>query len=500
MIYLIKFFLCGIFTSFLFPPFFILPIGFISIPYLFFLLCDKKIKNLSILKQFIYGTTYGLGLNLILLNWLKEPFLIDITTQNFAFFSYLLIIYVSIYFGITLIILSFFKNDFSKMIALPIVFVLTEVLRENISYGFPWITFSVISSANYIYMQIAYFVGTYGLSYFVLVIFLFPVCVIWLYENKLVFFSKIYLIIFLVLIIIIFALTIIKINLSKSELHTNTIKFSLNQLNINQFDKANNIFNKNRLDEILKTIINGDESIYIFSETDYPYIIKNNNIVNVFQNNLLKNQSIVIGGIRKENNKYYNSIFFISKNSFKFFDKKKLVPFGEFLPLRNYLYFLNGIVGNIDFTKGEKKRKIEVTNNLNFIPVICYEIIFFNDLLDHSNSYDSLLINLTNDAWFGEQSGPYQHFYLSRIRSVEMNKFLIRVSNNGITALIDNYGKIIKYIPLNVKHQENIQIDIPSKLSNLFIYHKYFLFIITIIILVLIILVEKKIERFNSKI
>ena len=67
------------------------------------------------------------------------------------------------------------------------------------------------------------------------------------------------------------------------------------------------------------------------------------------------------------------------------------------------------------------------------------------------------MINITNDAWFGSISGPYQHFYLSRMRAVEFNKPLIRVSNNGISAIINNKGKIIDYIPLNLKEPLKIQ-------------------------------------------
>ena len=110
MSYLLKFFLCGIFTSFLFPPFFILPIGFIIFPYFFLLISNKEIQDLNKLKQFINGTFFGLGLNLFLLNWIKEPFLIDPLTANFSYLSYLLILYVSLFFGLAFVILSFFKN------------------------------------------------------------------------------------------------------------------------------------------------------------------------------------------------------------------------------------------------------------------------------------------------------------------------------------------------------------------------------------------------------
>ena len=94
------------------------------------------------------------------------------------------------------------------------------------------------------------------------------------------------------------------------------------------------------------------------------------------------------------------------------------------------------------------------------------------------------MINITNDSWFGNFSGPYQHFYLSRLRAVEFNKSLIRVSNNGISALIDNKGTIINYSNLNKKEVINTEINLPYDSKNLKDYHLYillFLFICSFI-------------------
>ena len=97
---LLKFIVLGFLSSFLFPPFFILPIGFIIFPFLFFLLIDKKFQNHSKLFHFISGLSYGISMNLVVLIWIKEPFLIDQTTSNYYLFSYLLVFYCSIYYGL----------------------------------------------------------------------------------------------------------------------------------------------------------------------------------------------------------------------------------------------------------------------------------------------------------------------------------------------------------------------------------------------------------------
>ena len=458
-----------------------------------------KIHKINKFNQFIYGTSFGLGLNLIVLYWVREPFLFNPSTVNYSSISFFLTFYVSIYFGFAFLILCFFKNDFSTLIMIPVVFVITEIVRENFLFGFPWLTFAVIASSNYYILQLVYFIGTNGLSFVLIFLFLIPVSIFILIKNKKEIFSKIYLMISFIMLLVFLSLIFIRLNFFNEQQINNKVNISMNQFNINQSDKLNFQFDDTRVKEIVKIIKNKKNTIYIFSETDYPYIIKNNDIVNFFQKNLSKNNSIIIGGIRIDNNKYYNSLYFISRDYFQFFDKKKLVPFGEFLPFRDKLKFLENIVGHVDLDKGKKNRLIKTTYNFNFIPVICYEIIFFNDLLSENNNKSPVLINITNDAWFGKYSGPYQHFYLSRIRSTEFNKFLIRVSNNGVSSIIDNYGKIINYIPLNKKEIQHLTINIPLELKNLFNYHKL-IYLVIIIVLIISVTIEKRIEKSQPKI
>ena len=184
MIFLIKFLFCGLITALLFPPFFLFPLGFIVFPYLFYLICDEKIKNKKKL-QFLYGTIYGLGFNFIVLIWIKEPLLIDTSTKNISSISYLLVLYVSLFFGISFCILSFFKNIFSKLILIPILFVLTEIIRENLLFGFPWVTFALINSSNGLILNLTYYLGTYGMSFITIFTFLIPASIILLYKKTL---------------------------------------------------------------------------------------------------------------------------------------------------------------------------------------------------------------------------------------------------------------------------------------------------------------------------
>ena len=119
------------------------------------------------------------------------------------------------------------------------------------------------------------------------------------------------------------------------------------------------------------------------------------------------------------------------------------------LPL--YLKFMKYISGSIDFEKGNTERLIVTKDEIKILPIICYEIVFDTIFkkIDHNNI--DIMINITNDSWFGNKIGPYQHLYISRMKSLIANKPLLRVSNNGISAIIDNKGKILQSSKLNVK-------------------------------------------------
>ena len=129
------------------------------------------------------------------------------------------------------------------------------------------------------------------------------------------------------------------------------------------------------------------------------------------------------------------------------YNKNKLVPFGEFLPLEKFF----GKLGLKKITQGyrsfshDNKRKIININNLNFIPLICYEIIYSGKINKSDENYD-LILNISEDGWFGNSIGPYQHFSHSIFRSIEEGRYLIRSANNGISAFINPKGQIINQI------------------------------------------------------
>ena len=463
--------MCGILVSFLYPPFFLTPIGFFIFPFLFYLLNHKSYIDLSYKKHFFSGFSFGLGFFIIYLGWIKEPFFIEDITKKYFIFSYLLIIYCALYYGVIFFIVSFFKPKIVKLFVLPVLIVLVEFISNNFIYGFPWLSFSLVHSNNIFGSSLIYFSGTYFTSYITVLIFLF--FSIFFIENLKLRKILQFLYLFIFLLIIIFSSA--RYYDAKS-LKSDSINVSIIQSNfhINQYLDKNTKIEKQKF--ILELIKKNKSEIILFGENDYPFLMNLNDIY-LIQKYIQNNQSVIIGATRKENNNYYNSIFLIRKNEYSYFDKQILVPFGEFVPLRNLFGFMEYISGSLDFTEGTKERDLHL-NNIKILPVICYEILFFWRLFNKSNINSNIIVNITNDSWFGDYSGPYQHFYFAKLRAAEFNKTLIRVSVNGISAGIDNFGRVIKFSKLNQQTNKVISIPINSNNNQYLRFHKIISFLI----------------------
>jgi len=267
-------------------------------------------------------------------------------------------------------------------------------------------------------------------------------------------------------------------------LQQKNINLEIFQLNKKILDNKSKLENFN---EIIKKITNSDAELILFAENNYPYVVEDLDFSKI-QQTIKENQIVIIGGTRHERNKYYNSLFNITKNDVLFFDKKILVPFGEFIPFREKLNFFEIISGPSDFEVGRQKRYLDIDNKLSYIPIICYEIIFYWKIINNINQESDLIINITNDIWFGKFIGPYQHLYLTKLRSAEFDKTIIRVSNNGISAIFDKNSNIIYNTNLNKKAniRKNIVLNISDfnffKIHIIANYILYFSFLIFIFI------------------
>ena len=131
------------------------------------------------------------------------------------------------------------------------------------------------------------------------------------------------------------------------------------------------------------------------------------------------------------------------------YDKQHLVPFGEYVPFRSWLPFLDIIAGPEDFVAGTQNRSMSVPGVGQVQMLICYEVIFAGRVIDRQNRPD-VMVNVTNDAWFGTTIGPWQHLYQAQMRAVEEGVPLLRAANTGISAAFDGFGRQLGSISLGV--------------------------------------------------
>jgi len=146
------------------------------------------------------------------------------------------------------------------------------------------------------------------------------------------------------------------------------------------------------------------------------------------------------------------------------YNKVHLVPFGEYVPLRNWLTFAGRLTADIsDFTPG-----VDYTighADRPFGTFICYEAIFPNEIRQFAANGAELLINISNDGWFGRSAAPAQHLMMARVRAIESRRWLLRDTNNGYTVSVDPYGRIVAALPTDIRGELEAPYDFRSNIT-----------------------------------
>lgn len=205
--------------------------------------------------------------------------------------------------------------------------------------------------------------------------------------------------------------------------------------------------------------------LVIWPETAVPYLLEDYPEVGRRIGRAGRGSPVAVGVQRVEGWRFWNSLAVIGPEGqvTAGYDKHHLVPFGEYIPFGDLAYRWFGLVafaaqqGN-GYSAGPGPAVLDLGPRLGrVLPLICYEAVFPQDLLDAPERADWIL-QITNDAWFGDWTGPYQHLAQARLRAIEQGLPFVRVANTGISALIDARGRVVEQMPLGVAGYLDVQL------------------------------------------
>ncbi len=402
--------------------------------------------------NFALGYLFGFGFYALGFSWVGNALLID--APRFGWLYPITLAAAGAFFGLFIAIpaclSTYFKPLQAKVLSFAALFVIFEWLRSFILTGFPWNLLGSTLAFNTNLLQPASIIGTYGLSLLVIIIASSP---LFYKHSKMAAFGL------LMLLPLTYAFGLYRTSAlfeTPSKLKIRLVQPAIPQsLKWSQDDFEDN-FNA----YINLSLENGFEDInlVIWGETASPFLL------DMDPNRLLqaasaapKNGYLITGAVRYELDAQnrpepLNSMFIINNQAqiIGHYDKAHLVPFGEYIPLKKYLpSFVGPIVGSMsNFKAGLKHKTFRLADIPSFGASICYEIIFPSEIINKKDPPD-WLINVTNDGWYGQSAGPYQHLAAARLRAVEEGITIIRSANTGISAVISKTGKILAEIPLN---------------------------------------------------
>tara|TARA_B100000963_G_scaffold361805_1_gene399783 strand:- start:2775 stop:4337 length:1563 start_codon:yes stop_codon:yes gene_type:complete len=485
ILYLIPF--CfGLLSVLGFQPFNFSFINFIILPIFFLLLVYIKNRSKSVYRKkpyrrnlFIFGCVFGFGFYLGGIYWITYSLTFDESFKFLIPFSLILIpLFLSLFTGLTTLIVGQFVNyNISSVLLFSGSLAISDYVRGKILTGFPWNLWGYSWSWFTEILQVLNFLGLYAFNLISITIFTIPVALFFRYSpsKKIFILSSLFLFVFLTYIYGTFSINKNKAvidYLSKNEsFYTKVVSpdFKLKyDLSIEEVEiKIRKLIKYSDPDLNRKTLFIWPEGV--FTGYNYNEILQFRNLI---KENFSEKHLILLGlnTFDKVSSSYFNSLILVN-NKFEIiykYNKKKLVPFGEFLPFNKFLtnFGLKKITeGYSSFSKGKVQENI-IINNVNILPLICYEIIF-PELTQNADDKTNLIVNISEDGWFGNSIGPHQHFAKAIFRSIENNSFLVRSANKGISAIINNKGEIVK--KLNIKEAGNIEMEIPllnSKYKN----------------------------------
>jgi len=495
-------FICGLALSFAFPGRDISFLAWFSIaPFLFLVAesprSDAFTAGVLFGLPYFFGTQYWIYYSINHYGHLNLPASVAVV--------FLLCLYESLYTGIFALVL----NYVSKRTALPLVltastlWVCLEYARGFILTGFPWSLLGYSQYRSLPLIQIADITGIYGISFIVIAanavladfmllerrrrhIPLYPTVPVWLGTVS----------------VIIIAVVTISYGYHRlgEKMPSRPVRISIIQGNIDQDMKWDRQYQDSVLStymEMSKIVSRQKPDLIVWPETALPFIFghdrEHTGRLMAFQKE--NGVPLLTGTIRarehKDGSRVYSNSAVLMDSYGKVmysYDKIHLVPFGEYVPLKNALFFVNRLVEGAvgDYVPGRAYTSAK-TSFGTFSTVICYELIFPSLVRNFFLKGGDFIVTITNDAWFGSTIGPVQHFYTSVFRAVENRKPVVRAANTGISGFVDSRGRVIKKTGLFEKTAVTAEIDRDGRVTFYTRYGDIFVYLclvsITVILL-----------------
>nr|WP_321455113.1 apolipoprotein N-acyltransferase [uncultured Cohaesibacter sp.] len=464
------------------------PILWLCVPVLVWLL-DSATLGKSAREAFwsmaLVGWTFGFGFFLFTFYWIGASFLVE--PDKFALIMPFAILCfaggLALFWGLAAgLVAPFWSASPLRIVWLALTWSALEWLRGIIFTGLPWGGLGQAATSNDVMMQILALVGQNSVALFAPIIFAFPVfcCAnerarrpgfVLAGLSALLFCGQL-------------SYGFWRLNQPlPTAAEGKKVVVRIIQPNIPQREKwklENRSWVFNRL-LALTTLDREDAPVekvnfFVWPETAVPfYLIEQPAGLAAIAKALPDDAILFTGTLRREENftnseQVYNSIYQVAGDGtiLASYDKIHLVPFGEYLPKQNWLKALG--FGHLaeqisGFSFGTKRKLLGDGKLGKILPLICYEIAFPSEILSFPAGAD-MIVNVTNDAWFGKTAGPLQHLHLAQMRAVETGLPVIRSANTGVSAVIDPFGRLVA--SLKLEEDGILQMTVPAKLSSTF--------------------------------
>ena len=418
---------------------------------------------------FVTGWSFGFGYFLLGLYWIATALFVDIAEFWWAvpFAVAGLPAVCAIFYGLSSVVAKRIGlNGVSGALCFALCWFLADYARGHVLTGFPWNLEGYVWSDVLPMMQITSVIGVYGLTLLTLVVA--SLCIAFFEVDKR---SKR---------IAVFAVTVmLGVGLwGADRLYMGTAYSSASiirvvQPNVEQSEKWSGTAREAHFQQLLNlSSMPADKTpaVVVWPETASTFYLEEDiDHRRAIAAILGEGEYLLTGVIRRFLNDegklhFANSLVALDRTGriAASYDKFHLVPFGEYIPLRRVLSLRTLANLGVDFTAGQGLRTLHLDGLPTFSPLICYEAIFPNEVAVRDDR-PQILINITNDGWYGRTAGPYQHFVIARTRAIEEGIPLVRSANTGISAVIDAYGRIV--VKLDLGKSGIIDVNIPEVIA-----------------------------------